>query len=31
MHSERDLLARRGNLVDDYVSFLDQEEPTVVL
>jgi hypothetical protein len=31
MHSEGDLLARRGPLVDDYVSFLEQEEPAVVL
>src|SRR5215217_6526038 len=31
VHSEGDLLARRGHLVDDYVSFLHQEEPAVVL
>ena len=31
MHSEGDLLARRGHLVDDYVSFLEQEEPEYFL
>ena len=31
VHSEGDLLARRGHLVDDYVSFLEQVEPAVML